>query len=159
MFNPKKVLGWRMRLVVMAVVTLGAIARARGRAAAVGRRRLAERGLGPACSTGRCPPSRVNGLGAPVPGRLVSLVLRVSDGAVVGDATLDGVVADDTNGPRPLVTPTVTGRTMAFAVQPTPCAKSLARGVVTFVSRGVRTARSARRIHAHVGAPVEGQLS
>jgi hypothetical protein len=53
----------------------------------------------------------------------------------VGNATLDGVVADDSKGPRPLVTPTVTGRTLAFGVLPTPCAKFLARGVVTFVSQ------------------------
>jgi len=67
-------------------------------------------------------------------GRLVSLVLKVDADARVGGATLDGVVADITNGPRPLVTPTVKGRTLAFAVKPTPCAKALARGVVTFVS-------------------------
>ena len=68
-------------------------------------------------------------------GRLVSLVLRVNDGAIVGGATLDGIVSDITNGPRPLVTPKVTGRTLAFAVQPTPCTKTLARGIVTFVSQ------------------------
>lgn len=70
-------------------------------------------------------------------GKLVSLILKMDDDARVGGATLDGVVADITNGPRPLVTPTVTGRTLAFAVRPTPCAKALARGVVTFVSEGL----------------------
>lgn len=67
-------------------------------------------------------------------GHLVSLVLRVDHGAVAGAATLDGVVPDAKAGPRPLVTPVVKGRRMAFAVRPGPCARSLARGVVTFVS-------------------------
>jgi len=67
-------------------------------------------------------------------GGRVAIVLRVDHGAVEGDATLDGVVPESKSGPRPLVTPTVSGRTMAFAVQPGPCAKSLARGVVTFMS-------------------------
>jgi hypothetical protein len=82
------------------------------------------------------PMSAVSGqwVGRTSSGRLISLVLRVSQGVVVGDATLDGVVADD-NGPRPLVTPRVIGRTVAFSVQQTPCAKSLARGVITFVSQ------------------------
>jgi hypothetical protein len=69
-------------------------------------------------------------------GRPVSLVLRVAgDGGVTGDAVLKGVVADAGAGPRPLVTPTVSGQTLAFAVQPGPCAKSLTHGVVTFVTR------------------------
>jgi hypothetical protein len=68
-------------------------------------------------------------------GGIVSIVLRVDGGAVAGDATLDGIVPEAKAGPRPLVAPTVTGRTMAFAVQPGPCAKSLARGIVTFVSQ------------------------
>jgi hypothetical protein len=67
-------------------------------------------------------------------GGRISLILRVERGAVEGDAMLDGVVPEGKSGPRPLVTPTVSGRTMAFAVQPGPCAKSLARGVVTFMS-------------------------
>ena len=82
------------------------------------------------------PMSGVSGqwVGRTSTGRLVSLVLKVDADARVGGATLDGVVADITNGPRPLVAPTVQGRTLAFAVKPTPCATALARGVVTFVS-------------------------
>jgi hypothetical protein len=73
-------------------------------------------------------------VGRTASGRVVSLVLRVDRGAVAGDATLDGVVANAKAGPRPLVTPTMSGRTMAFAVQPGPCAKALTRGIVTFES-------------------------
>lgn len=76
-------------------------------------------------------------VGRTTTGKRVSLVLTVDDDARVNGATLDGVVADITSGPRPLVTPTVTGRTLAFAVRLTPCAKALARGVVTFVSEGL----------------------
>jgi hypothetical protein len=67
-------------------------------------------------------------------GGRVALVLRVDHGVVEGDATLEGVVPEGKSGPRPLVGPTVSGRTIAFAVQPGPCAKSLALGVVTFMS-------------------------
>ncbi len=69
-------------------------------------------------------------------GRLVSLVLRVDQGTVAGDATLEGIVPDAKGGPTPLVTPTVSGRRMAFAVQPGPCARALTHGVVTFAPDG-----------------------
>jgi hypothetical protein len=135
MFNRKKVVVWRIRSAVIAVVTLtawhaqAAVLPLAGDAAGggVGTRAGLIDGL----------MSTVSGqwVGHTSSGRVVSLVLRISEGAVVGDATLDGVVAEDGKGPRPLVTPTVTGRTMAFGVLPTPCAKSPARGVVTFVSQ------------------------
>ena len=107
------------------------------------------------------PMSAVSGqwVGRTSSGRLVSLVLRVSEGAVVADATLDGVVADVTNGPRPLVTPTVSGRTMAFGVLADAVRQVAgARGRDVCVA-GIRPARPARRIDAHLGSVVEGQLS
>jgi hypothetical protein len=136
MFNPKKVLAWRVRTAaVMSVVTLAAW----HAQAAVLPLSGDPTGGGAGTRAGLLdgPMSTVSGqwVGHTSSGRVVSLVVRISEGAVVGDATLDGVVADDGKGPRPLVTPTVTGRTMAFGVLPTPCAKSLARGVVTFVSQ------------------------
>jgi hypothetical protein len=67
-------------------------------------------------------------------GKPVSIVLQVDGRAVAGAATLDGVVPNAEAGPRPLVTPTLNGRRMAFAVRPGPCAKALTHGVVTFVS-------------------------
>lgn len=154
MFNPTKVLAWRVRSVLVAVVTLGAL----HAQAAV----LPLSGDASAGSTGSRagvldpPMSHVSGqwVGRTSSGRLVSLVLRVGDNAIVAGATLDGAAADITNGPRPLVTPTVTGRTMAFAVRSTPCAKSLTRGVVTFVSQ------KSAQLDLHAGsAPISVRLS
>jgi hypothetical protein len=135
MLVPKNVLALRVRSAVMASLTLvalnvhAAVLPLTGDASA--------HGLGMRAGLLDEPMSAVSGqwVGRTSSGRLVSLVLRVSQGIVVGDATLDGVVADVDSGPRPLVTPTVIGRTVAFSVQQTPCAKSLTRGVVTFVSQ------------------------
>ena len=135
MFNPRKVLAWGVQSGVMAVVILGTL---HVHAAVLPLYSdLTGEGVGMRAGLLDEPMSAVSGqwVGRTSSGRLVSLVLRVSRGVVVGDATLDGVVADANSGPRPLVTPTITGRTVAFSVQPTPCAKSLARGVVTFVSQ------------------------
>jgi hypothetical protein len=134
MFNPT-VLAWRVRSVVIAVVALGAL---HANAAVLPLSGDVGSSLGgQRAGLLDTPMFAVSGewVGRTTSGRLVSLVLRVNDGAIVGGATLDGIVSDITNGPRPLVTPTVTGRTLAFAVQPTPCTKKLARGIVTFVSR------------------------
>ena len=67
-------------------------------------------------------------------GRPVRLTLRLEHGVLAGYATLNGVVPDSGDDPLPLVKTTLTGRTMAFQVQP--CAKSVAYGAVTFVSHG-----------------------
>jgi hypothetical protein len=135
MFHTKKILAWRIRTAVMSVVALAAW----HAQAAVLPLSGDPTGGGAGTRAGLLdgPMSTVSGqwVGHTSSGRVVSLVVRISEGAVVGDATLDGVVADDSKGPRPLVTPTVTGRTLAFGVLPTPCAKFLARGVVTFVSQ------------------------
>ena len=134
MFNPK-VLSWGVRSGVMAAVVLCAL---HVQAAVLPLYSdFTGEGVGMRAGLLDEPISAVSGhwIGRTSSGRLVSLVLRVSQGVVVGDATLDGVAADTDSGPRTLVTPTVTGRTVAFSVQPTPCAKSLARGVVTFESR------------------------
>lgn len=131
MFNPKE----RVRSAVMAVLTMGALHAHAAVLPLTGD--AAGRGVGMRAGLLDEPMSTVSGhwVGRTSSGRLVSLVLRVSHGVVEGDATLDGVVADADSGPRPLVTPTVSGRTLAFSVQQTPCAKSLARGVVTFESQ------------------------
>jgi hypothetical protein len=153
MFNPKFILGWHVRSVMVAAITLGAL---HVHAAVLPLAGDAATGTGLRAGLLDEPMSSVSGhwVGRTSSGRLVSLVLRVSDSAVVGGATLDGVVADITNGPRPLVTPTVLGRTLAFAVQPTPCAKSLARGVVTFVSDG------SAQLDVHAGStPLSVRLS
>ena len=152
-FNPKIVLGWQVRSVMVAAITLGAL---HVHAAVLPLSGDAATGTGLRAGLLDGPMSSVSGhwVGRTSSGRLVSLVLRVSDSAVVGGATLDGVVADITNGPRPLVTPTVFGRTLAFAVQPTPCAKSLARGVVTFVSE------ASAQLDVHAGStPLSVRLS
>lgn len=135
MFNPRKVLVWCARSAAMAIVTLGALHVHAAVLPLAGD--ATGGGVGMRAGLLDQPMSTVSGqwVGRTSSGRLISLVLRDSQDAVVRDATLGAVVADVTNGPRPLVTPTVTGRTMAFAVQPTACAKALTRGVVTFVSQ------------------------
>lgn len=154
MSNPNKVVARYLRSAVVAAVTLGGLhvdaavlPPGSGPAGgAVGMRAgLLEEAM-----------SAVSGewVGHTSSGRLISLVLRISDGAVVGGATLDGALADADSGPHPLVTPTVSGRTMAFAVLATPCAKSLARGVVTFVSR------ESAQLDLHAGStPISVRLS
>ena len=135
MFNLTNVLAWRVRSVVIAMVALGAL---HAHAAVLPLSGDAGSSLGgQRAGLLDAPKFAVSGewVGRTSAGRLVSLVLRVSDGAIIVGATLDGIVPDITNGPRPLVTPTVTGRTLAFTVQPTPCAKRLARGIVTFESQ------------------------
>jgi hypothetical protein len=154
MSNLKLVPGWRIRAALVAMVTFGAL---HVHAAVL------PLGGGPAggavgmrAGLLEHPMSNVSGhwVGHTSSGRLISLVLRISEGTVVGDATLDGAVADSDGGPRPLVTPTVSGRTMAFAVLATPCAKSLARGVVTFVSQ------ESARLDLHAGSePISVLLS
>jgi hypothetical protein len=154
MSNLETVLAWRVRAVLVAMVTFGAL---HVHAAVL------PLGGGPAGGAVGMraglleePMSGVSGqwVGHTSSGRLISLVLRISEGVVVGDATLDGAVADVDSGPRPLVTPTVSGRTMAFEVLATPCAKSLARGVVTFVSQ------ESARLDLHAGSkPISVLLS
>ncbi len=159
MFNPKKVLAWRIRSAVMAVVTLAAW----HAQAAVLPLSGDPTGGGVGTRAGLLdgPMSTVSGqwVGHTSSGRVVSLVLRISEGAVVGDATLDGVVADarqrpasagDSDGHRPHDGV----RRPADALRQVPGA----RGRDVCVA-GVRPARSARRLHAHLGSPVEGQLS
>ncbi len=134
MFNPTTVRAWCLRAGLIAVVASGTWHANAAVLPLSGDSSLG--GVGTRAGLLNEPMSAVSGqwVGRTSSGRLVSLVLRVDDDATVGNATLDGVVADVSNGPRPLVTATVTGRTLAFAVKPTPCAKALARGVVTFVS-------------------------
>jgi len=154
MFNPTTVQAWCARSVMTAMVTLGTLHVQAAVLPLTGG--ATDSGVGMRAGLLDEPMSTVSGqwVGRTSSGRLISLVLRVSQGAVVDDATLDGVVAEPTNGPRPLVTPTVTGRTMAFAVRPTPCARSLARGVVTFVSG------ESAQLDLHAGStPISVRLS
>jgi len=154
MFTPTKVLAWRVRAAVVAVVALGTLHVHAAVLPLSGDTLGAS--LGPRAGLLDTPISTVSGewVGRTSSGRLVSLVLRVNDGAIVGGATLDGIASEVTNGPRPLVTPTVTGRTLAFAVRPTPCAKMLAHGVVTFVSQ------ESAQLDLHAGStPLSVRLS
>lgn len=73
-------------------------------------------------------------VGRTAAGKVVSLTLRVQQGEVQGDATLDGVAADMKPGRHRLVEPILTGRLMAFSVQSGPCANGMAHGVVRFAS-------------------------
>jgi hypothetical protein len=72
---------------------------------------------------------------------------------VQGDASLDGIVPD-AKGRQPLMKTTAIGKTVSFAVQPTPCGKALAHGVLTIVSRG------AAHLSLRAGStPISVQLS
>jgi hypothetical protein len=135
MFNPRMVLAWGVRSGVMSVAILGALHVHAAVLPLSGN--VTGEGVGMRAGLLDEPMSAVSGhwVGRTGSGRLVSLVLRVSHGVVLADATLDGVASDTDSGPRPLVAPTVTGRRVAFSVLPTRCAKSLARGVVTFESK------------------------
>lgn len=92
-------------------------------------------------------------VGRTASGRVVSLVLTAAGGAQPADATLEGLTAMAA-GPRPLVAPTVRGRTLAFSVRATPCARALTQGVVTFVSS------ASAQLQLHAGpTPVTIRLS
>jgi hypothetical protein len=86
-------------------------------------------------------------------GQLITVTLRVDAGLVQGDASLDGVVPD-AKGRQPLLTTTAIGKTVSFAVKATPCAKTLAHGVLTIVSR-----RAAHLSLQAGSTPISVQLS
>ena len=67
-------------------------------------------------------------------GKQVSLVLKVQRGSVLGHAYLHGVLPEADRTMRPLVSPTLAGKSVAFTVQATPGAKCTTKGVFTFVS-------------------------
>ena len=86
-------------------------------------------------------------------GQLIAVTLRVDSGLVQGDASLDGLMPE-ARGRHPLIRATAVGKTVSFAVKPTPCGKTLAHGVLTIVSRG------AAHLSLHAGtAPISVQLS
>lgn len=85
-------------------------------------------------------------------GQVIAVMLRVDSGLVEGDASLDGLVPE-AKGRQPLMRTTAIGKTVSFAVKPTPCAKTVAHGVLTIVSRG------AAHLSLQAGAtPVSVQL-
>jgi hypothetical protein len=85
-------------------------------------------------------------------GKSIRLVLRLERGLLAGTATFNGALPDSGAEPLQLVKTTLTGRTMAFQVQP--CAKSVAYGAVTFVSEG------AARLDLQAGStPITVRLS
>ncbi len=67
-------------------------------------------------------------------GKTISLVLKVERGGVLGHAYLHGVLPDADRTMRPLVSPTLAGKSVAFTVQPASGAKHATKGVFTFVS-------------------------
>jgi hypothetical protein len=86
-------------------------------------------------------------------GQLIAVTLRVDSGLVQGDASLDGIVPD-AKGRQPLMKTTAIGKTVSFALKPTPCGKALAHGVLTIVSRG------AAHLSLQAGStPISVQLS
>jgi hypothetical protein len=86
-------------------------------------------------------------------GQVIAVTLRVDSGLVQGDASLDGLMPE-VRGRQPLMKTTAIGKTVSFAVKPTPCGKTLAHGVLTIVSRG------AAHLSLQAGAtPVFVQLS
>jgi hypothetical protein len=86
-------------------------------------------------------------------GQIIAVTLRVDSGLVQGDASLDGLMPE-AMGRQPLMRTTAIGKTVSFAVKPTPCGKTLAHGVITIVSRG------AAHLSLHAGtSPISVQLS
>jgi hypothetical protein len=86
-------------------------------------------------------------------GQLIAVTLRVDSGFVEGDASLDGLMPE-ARGRQPLMKTTAVGKTVSFAVKPSPCGKALAHGVLTIVSRG------AAHLSLHAGnTPISVQLS
>ena len=86
-------------------------------------------------------------------GQVIAVTLRVDSGLVEGDASLDGLMPE-ARGRQPLMKTTAVGRTVSFEVKPAPCAKTLAHGVLTIVSRG------AAHLSLQAGsAPISVQLS
>jgi hypothetical protein len=86
-------------------------------------------------------------------GQVIAVTLRVDSGLVQGDASLDGLMPD-AKGRQPLVKTTAIGKTVSFAVRPTPCGKTLAHGVLTIVSR-----RAAHLSLQAGSGPISVQLS
>ncbi|HSK39552.1 MAG TPA: hypothetical protein VK943_07275 [Arenibaculum sp.] len=68
-------------------------------------------------------------------GQVIAVTLRMDAGHLAGDATLEALVPQ-VRGRQPLARPEARGTTVSFEVKSTPCAKALARGVMTIVSRG-----------------------
>jgi hypothetical protein len=134
--NASRTAIWRVRFLLLVAVAVGIALHAHGAVLPLSYDAFSE--LGARAGVTVQPMAAVAGrwIGRTESGQPVSLVLQVDGDAVAGAATLEGVVPNAEAGPRALVTPTMHGRTMAFAVRPGPCAKALTHGVVTFVSSG-----------------------
>jgi hypothetical protein len=88
-------------------------------------------------------------------GQVIAVTLRVNSGHVQGDASLEGLVPQMRGrGRQPLSKPEARGLTVSFEVKSTPCAKALAHGVLTIVSR-----RAAHLSLQAGSTPVSVQLS
>lgn len=92
-------------------------------------------------------------VGRTADGQVIAVTLRVDAGLVQGDASLGGVVPE-ARGRQPLLTTAAIGKTVSFAVKPTPCAKTLAHGVLTIVSQ-----RAAHLSLSAGSTPISVQLS
>ncbi len=112
------------------------------------------------------PASMRSGLLAPIPadvagrwvgrtpdGQVIAVTLRVDAGHLEGDASLEALMPQ-ARGRQLLAHTQARGTTVSFEVKSTPCAKALARGVMTIVSRG------AAHLSLQAGAtPISVQLS
>ena len=86
-------------------------------------------------------------------GQVIAVTLRVDRGHLAGDATLDGLVPE-VRGRQVLTRTEARGRTVSFEVKSGPCAKALAHGVLTVVSR-----RAAHLSLQAGSTPISVQLS
>jgi hypothetical protein len=86
-------------------------------------------------------------------GQVIAVTLRMDAGHLAGDATLEGLMPQ-VRGRQPLARPEARGRTVSFEVKATPCAKALAHGVLTVVSR-----RAAHLSLQAGSTPISVQLS
>lgn len=86
-------------------------------------------------------------------GQIIAVTLRMDAGHLAGDATLEGLVPQ-VRGRQPLARTEARGRTVSFEVKSTACAKALAHGVLTVVSR-----RAAHLSLQAGSTPISVQLS
>jgi hypothetical protein len=86
-------------------------------------------------------------------GQFIAVTLRMDAGHLAGDASLEALVPQ-VRGRQPLARTEARGATVSFEVKSTACAKALARGVMTIVSR-----RAAHLSLQAGSTPISVQLS
>lgn len=86
-------------------------------------------------------------------GQVIAVTFRMDAGHLAGDASLEALMPQ-IRGRQPLARPEARGVTVSFEVKSAPCAKALARGVMTIVSR-----RAAHLSLQAGSTPISVQLS